>query len=94
MDTFVSGMQTSITSKSGLTGTTRGTDSSRLNKDREPLEFGKLFRRMAIVAVKCFMDTTVCRTTHMWIQVKKFQGYTVLYKAIHRLWFQNCKVLI
>jgi len=42
MDTFVSGMQTSITSKSGLTGTTRGTDSSRLNKDRELLEFGKL----------------------------------------------------
>ena len=65
MDALINGMWTSIASGSELAHPRPGTDSSRLDKEREwAFEFGNCLRGMAIVAVTCFMDRTVCRTTH------------------------------
>ena len=59
IDTLISGMRTSIASRSGLAGERLGTGSSRLNQKSGHLEFGNCLRGMAIVAVICFTDRTV-----------------------------------
>ena len=75
MDALVSSILTSIIGRSGLACPRLGTDSSRLNQEREwLLEFGNCFRRIAVVAVTCFIDTNVCKSTRTWIQVTNFCG--------------------
>ena len=60
MDALVSGMQTSIASRSGQLAHARpGTDSSKLTKNESgPLEYGNYLRTIAIVAVMCFMNSS------------------------------------
>ena len=59
MDALVSGMQTSIASRSGLAHARPGTDSSKLIKNESgPLEYGNYLRTIAIVAVMCFMNSS------------------------------------
>ena len=70
---------------------TRHTDSSRLNQEREGLlEFGNCLRGMAIAALMCFMDRTVCRTTSMIVDIShKFHG--LIFRGSH-LTTQNMKI--
>ena len=68
-----------------LARATQGTDSSRLNEESELLEFGNCLCRMAI----CFMETTVCRATRMWIRIANFLG--LIFRGSHST-TKNAKV--
>ena len=61
MDAHVSSRQTSIANGSGLAHVRLGTDSSNLNQKIkvDVLEFGNYLHRIAIVAVTCFMNSSL-----------------------------------
>ena len=73
MDALVSNIWTSIASGSGLACVKLGMDTQqtkpRISKRMGHWSLVTLFAEWLIVAVTCFMDRTVYRTTRPWIPV-------------------------
>lgn len=68
-------MRTSIQAEVGWLAQNQARTAASYAKNKSgPLEFGSCLCTMPIVAVTCFMDKTVCRTTRTWIRVTKFRG--------------------